>query len=211
MIRLHNQTAARMTYAAPLGMQQPEWITTRQKCPPIWEISNTPANTTVEEKEAVDAMPQETAEITAAEQPTESGLRAYGCAYHSTAQRLTVSRPEERVKVRLGSHSCLKRVDHAEDGAGLVVQEAGDYEITFELCAAVKAASPVIFELAVGEEKVPGGTVTAILRGGIRQYRCSVMTPLQAGGCVGVVMTSASVCEAEFTANGARLMIKKLD
>ena len=211
MIRLHNQTAARMTYAAPLGMQQLEWITTRQKCPPIWEISNTPANTTVEEKEAVDAAPQEAADTTAESQPAESGLRAYGCAYHGTAQRLTISRPGERVKVRFGSHSCLKRMDQSEDGAGLVVQEAGDYEIALELCAAVKAASPVIFELAAGEEKIPGGTVTAILPGGTRQYRCSLMAALRAGDRIGVVMTSASVCEAEFTANGARLMIKKLD
>lgn len=211
MIRLHNQTAARMTYAVPPVVQRPEWITTRQKCPLIWEISSAPVGTADEEKEALDAALQETADETAEAQPEESGLRAYGCAYHGTAQRLTVSWPGERVRVRFGSHSCLKRMGHAEDGAGLVVQEAGDYEITFELCAAVKAASPITFELAAGEEKVPGGTVTAILPGGIRQYCCSVMAPLRAGDCVGVVMTSASVCGAEFTANGARLMIKKLD
>jgi len=210
MIRLHNQTAARIC-AVPPVVQRPEWITTRQKCPPIWEISSASAGTPDEEKQALDAVPQESADATAEAKPAESGLRAYGCAYHGSAQCLTVSRPEERVRVRFGSRGCLKRMELAEDGAGLVVQEAGDYEIAFELCAAVKAASPVTFELAAGEEAIPGGTVTAILPGGIRQYRCSVMAPLRAGDCVGVVMTSASVCKAEFTANGARLLIKKLD
>jgi len=211
MIRLHNQTAARMTYAVPPVVQRPEWIATRQKCPPIWEISSAPVSTVDEEKEALDAAPQETADATAESQPAESGLRAYGCAYHGAAQCLTVSRPGERVKVRFGSYGCLKRMEHAEDGAGLVVQEAGDYEIAFELCATVKAASPVTFELAAGEETINGGTVTAVLSGGIRQCRCNVMAPLRAGDCVGVVMTSASVCKAEFAANGTRLMIKKLD
>jgi len=210
MIRLHNQPAARVTYAVPPVVQRPEWIATRQKCPPIWEISSAPVGTADEGKEALDAALRGAADENAESQP-ESGLCAYGCAYHGAALRLTVSRPGERVRVRFGSHRCLKRMDHAEDGAGLVVQEAGDYEIAFELCAAVKAASPVMFELAAGEEAIPGGTVTAILSGGIRQYRCSVMAPLRAGDCVGVVMTSASVCKAEFAANGTRLMIKKLD
>jgi hypothetical protein len=211
MIRVPHKPAARVAYAAPSGAQQPEWITSRQRSRPLWENSDTSVNTTDQAEEATDATPPETAALAAAAQPAESGLRAYGCAYHSKAQRLAISRPKERAIMRFCSHSCLRRVDYAEDGTGLIAQEAGDYEIVFELCVAVKAASPVIFELAAGEEKIPGGTVTAILPGGTRQYRCSLMAALRAGDRIGVVMTSASVCEAEFAANGAKLMIKKLD
>jgi hypothetical protein len=231
MVRMHNQSAAATTYAVPSAAERPEWITTRQKSRAIWESGDTPAGiadqaeetatppaTTelsaaapTDAAEAAVAAQSETSELSAATQPTEYGLRAYGCAYGSTAQRLTISRPGQRETIRFFSHSCLRRVDHAQDGTGLVVEEAGDYEITFELCAAVKAASPVTFELVTGDEAIPGGTVTVILPGGMRQCRSGVMAPLQAGDRIGVMITSASVCKVEVAAGGAKLMIKKLD
>ena len=55
MIRLHNQPAARVTYAVPPVVQRPEWIATRQKCPPIWEISSAPVGTADVVKEALGA------------------------------------------------------------------------------------------------------------------------------------------------------------
>lgn len=220
MIRMPNLSAAGITYAAPSAVERPEWITSRQKSRVIWEGGNSTGYISDQAEEA--AAPLQTEDIADeaqpermdsmnAEHPAEYGLRAYGCAYQSTAQRLAISRPKDCAMVRFGGHSCLKRVEYAQDGSGLLVQEAGDYEIVFEMCAAVKAASPVTFALAVGEEAIPGGTITVILPGGMRQYRSGVMAPLRAGARVGVVLTSASVCEVEFAPNGARLMIKKLD
>jgi hypothetical protein len=104
-------------------------------------------------------------------------------------------------------------VDHAKNGAGITVREAGDYEIAFELRLAAKAAAPVTFELLAGDEALPGGAFTTILPGGIRECRGGVMATLREGDCIGVAMTSVSVCEAALTAGGvsAMLTVKKLD
>jgi hypothetical protein len=104
-------------------------------------------------------------------------------------------------------------VDHAQDDVGITICEAGDYEIMFDLRACVKAAAPVAFEILAGDAALPGGTYISVLSDGMMQCRGRAMAALRAGDCVGVVMTSVSVCQATLDANGvsATLTVKKLD
>ena len=216
MARSNNRFTAGLTYAAcaPPGLCPPEeqssgWVTARQrKCQPIRETGETAAGTTGQTEKALDCMPPGAGSVT---EPT--GLRAYGCVYHSGSQRLIVSLPGERAAVRFHNHSCLKRADHAEDDAGITIREAGDYEITFELHIAVKAAAPVAFEVLAGEVALPGGTFMAVLPDCALQCRGCTMATLQADDRIGVAMSSASVCEATLVPGGvaAMLTVKKLD
>jgi hypothetical protein len=136
------------------------------------------------------------------------GLRAYGCVFHRGAQRLAVARPGESAVVRFSDHSCLKRIDQAKDGAGVIVREAGDYEISFGMRVAAKAAAPVTFELRTRDGALPGGAMTSVMPEGSRDCRGGAMATLRAGDVVGVAMTSASACEAALAF--AALRIKKL-
>ncbi len=141
------------------------------------------------------------------------GLDAYGCVYHSGGQRLTVTVPGNSAPIRFHSHSCLYHIGHVQDEAEVTVQQAGDYELAFDLRVSAKASAPVRFELRAGEEALPGGDFSFILSTGIQECRGVAMATLEAGDTICLVMTSVSVCEVSLLPSGvsASLRLKKLD
>ena len=145
--------------------------------------------------------------------PEGNGLRAYGYVFQNGVQHLTVKKPGESAPVHFRNHNCLKHIDHAENDAEVIVREAGDYEITFELCLSAKAAAPVLFELRREDGVLPGGAFQYILSNDFRECRGTVMARLRENDHISVVMTSASTCETTLAAGGvsAGLWLKKLD
>lgn len=141
------------------------------------------------------------------------GLGAYGCVYHRGGQRLTVTAPGDSAPIRFHSHSCLYHIGHVQDEAEVTVQQAGDYELAFDLRVSAKASAPVRFELHAGEEALPGGDFSFILSTGIQECRGVAMAALEAGDTICLVMTSVSVCEALLSPGGvsASLRFKKLN
>ena len=142
-----------------------------------------------------------------------AGLSAYGCVYHKGPQRLVVAHPGDAVPVRFAAHSCLNGIGHNAGDTYAEVADAGDYEITFDVRVSANASAPVVFELRAGDEPVLGGTYVFALSSGIRECRGRTMARLQAGDRIGLVLTSASVCEASLSAGGvsAMLSLKKLN
>jgi hypothetical protein len=161
--------------------------------------------------EGKEIVKQETAENidNNAKEVKHRGLNAYGYVYHCGAQRLVISQPGERSTLRFGHFTCLKGIELTGDNTGVIVREAGDYEITFDLQIIAKASAPVTFELCTDDGALAGGSFVYILSGGITECRGSMMAALRSNDKVSVVMRSASVCEATLASAG--LYIKKLD
>lgn len=175
-------------------------------------VETDPATETVREEAAAETeiKAEVPAEILA--QPA-AGLSAYGCVYHKGAQRLVIAHPGDAVPIPFAAHSCLNRIGHNAGDAYAEVADAGDYEIAFDLRISANASAPVALELRAGDQPIPGGTYLFALSSGIREYRGGTMAQLQAGDRIGLVLTSASVCEASLSACGvsAMLSLKKLN
>ena len=126
---------------------------------------------------------------------------------------MVVAHPGDAVPVRFAAHSCLNGIGHNAGDTYAEVADAGDYEITFDVRVSANASAPVVFELRAGDEPVLGGTYVFALSSGIRECRGRTMARLQAGDRIGLVLTSASVCEASLSAGGvsAMLSLKKLN
>ena len=151
---------------------------------------------------------QNVADIQKDESLKEGG--AYGCVYHKDAQIISVRLPGETVPVKFDCNARMRQINHEQGASEVIVLEAGDYEIIFDLNLTAKAASFVVFELQVNGTALPGGRSCYMLTVGSQAYRGFTIASLGANDSVRLVMTSGIACEATLACGGASLKILKL-
>ena len=161
-------------------------------------------------------------DLPAAEPPLISGeeavnqqdnQKAIGCFYHTEPQALTVTVPGDVTPVRFASHTVLQGLSHDDDSPEFVAGQSGIYEISYTVSAHTINSAYAAFAVQIDGQTVDGSVSAKLVDTQGCMFGASVITELNQGAVIRLIMTSGTAISVETDSNGvsASMMIKKLD
>ncbi len=143
--------------------------------------------------------------------PQKQGV--YGYIFQSGPQILAVSVPGDVVPVRFSNHTVLKGLAHDDNSSDIIVMVSGVYEISYSVTMRAANALHLALSLQADGQTIDGSVMARLIDTREAVYGTAVLTELDAGATVRLIMTSGTVAAAQLSDSGvsASIMIKKLD
>lgn len=156
---------------------------------------------------------REASNESAAQEEAVSDIGAYGLAYQSGPETLSVIEPGGIVPVLLSNSAPLKMgVTHEPGAAEVIVSFSGDYEIRFALYISADKAGPATFSLQGDGKNIESAVWDIPLKSGFQIVNGFTIAHIGKNVRVRVVMTAASPLNVRLTGSNttASLVVKKI-